>query len=175
MTKVFAAMGASLDGYIASATGDLSWLNDAMAKDEDYGFAGMAERTGAYVMGGNTYREVSGSGGAGAGKTPTWVVTHRHDLERPGHVHLYSGDLRELVERIKKETDKDIFLFGGADLVTQFIDLDLVDELGIAVVPVLLGDGVRFFGRLDSWKRLTLVECRRFGSGIVALDYSLAS
>ncbi|WP_256870604.1 dihydrofolate reductase family protein [Paenarthrobacter nitroguajacolicus] len=52
-------MAASLDGYIASENGDLSWLNDAMAKDEDYGFEATERRTGAYIMGANTFREVA--------------------------------------------------------------------------------------------------------------------
>ena len=39
MATVFGGMAASLDGFIQSASGDLSWLNDAMATGEDYGFA----------------------------------------------------------------------------------------------------------------------------------------
>ena len=62
-------------------------------------------------------------------------------------------------------------MFGGADVLTQFVDLDLLDELVVAVVPVLLGDGLRLVGRLRETKRLTLVECRRFDSGIVMLRY----
>ena len=69
MRKVFGGMAASLDGYIQSATSDLSWLNDSMANDEDYGFQSTVNRTGAYIIGANTYRDMTGMGG---GSTPTY-------------------------------------------------------------------------------------------------------
>jgi dihydrofolate reductase len=175
MSTVFAAMAASLDGYIASAGGELDWLNDSMVRGEDYGFSATMKRTGAYVMGANTFRETAGFSGSGADSTPTYVVTHADDLEgQPSSVQPYSGDLRKLVSELQGETDRDICVFGGADLVTQFIDLNLLDELTISIVPVLLGAGVHFFGRLGEWKKLTLAECKQFEkSGIVLLTYRL--
>jgi dihydrofolate reductase len=174
MGKVFGGMAASLDGYIASKDGDLSWLNQAMSADEDYGFVASMERSGAYIIGANTFREMMNSGMSGSDMTKTYVVTHQSSLGEVGtNVSLYSGDLRLLVEKIKAETDKDICLYGGASLVTQFIELDLVDELGISIIPVLLGDGVPFFGNLSNWKRLTLFECKPYKSGIVLLNYRL--
>jgi dihydrofolate reductase len=168
-------MAASLDGFIASAAGELDWINDSMVSEEDYGFSATMQRTGAYVMGANTYRETAGFSGSGGGSTPTYVVTHAGDLEsQPSHVQRYSGDLRNLVTQLREETDKDIFVFGGADLVTQFIDLNLLEELTISIVPILLGGGVHFFGRLGEWKRLNLGECKQFEkSGIVLLTYRL--
>ena len=87
--------------------------------------------------------------------------------------HLYSGDLRELVERIKSEIpeNKDICVFGGGDIITQFIDQDLMDELGLSIIPIILGDGVPFFKRIKDWKKLELVECKHYKSGIVILHY----
>ena len=73
MATVFAGVAASLDGFIQSGSGDLSWLNDAMAPGENYGFAATEARTGAYVVGANTYREMGRSAGGGV---PTYVVTH---------------------------------------------------------------------------------------------------
>ncbi|MBP2265863.1 dihydrofolate reductase [Pseudarthrobacter sp. PvP004] len=63
MSIVFGGMAASLDGFIASESGDLSWLNNSMGKNEDYGFESTERRTGAYIMGANTFREVSKMGG----------------------------------------------------------------------------------------------------------------
>jgi dihydrofolate reductase len=173
--KVFAGMAASLDGYIATHNGDLSWLNGAMSPDEDYGFEATMQRTGAYIIGANTYREMIKSGMAGGDGSNTYVVTHQSSIAKAGKdVTLYAGDLRALVERVKATTEQDICLFGGADLVTQCIDLDLVDELGISIIPILLGEGVPFFGKINAWKRLTLFECKPFKSGIVLLNYRLS-
>ncbi|UZX05238.1 dihydrofolate reductase [Arthrobacter sp. CDRTa11] len=167
-------MAASLDGYIRSETGDLSWLNNAMAKDEDYGFEETTRRTGAYVMGANTYREVAGMGGMGSA-VPSYVVTHDRSLAVRGNTTLFSGDLRELVGDIKSSIpdNKDICVFGGAQLLTQFIELELLDELGVSIIPVVLGGGVPFLGRTSQSTKLELLECRSFPSGIVLLNYRL--
>jgi dihydrofolate reductase len=172
VTIVFGGMAASLDGYIRSVSGDLSWLNDAMSKAEDYGFAATEQRTGAYVMGANTYREVAGMG-VGGSSVPTYVVTHDETLATPKNTHLFSGDLEDLVARLKASlpAEKDICVYGGGQLVTGFIDAGLLDELGVAVIPVILGGGVPFFGSITQWTRLELAECRPYPSGIVLLSY----
>ena len=172
MSKVFAGMASSLDGYIQSKDKDLSWLNNAIAKDEDYGFDITIKRTGAYIIGANTYREMAGMGGGGD-TTPTYILTHDKSLKTNKSTRLYSGDPTGLVEKIKLEIDqnKDICVFGGGEITSQFIELGLLDELTISVIPVLLGDGVPFFTKLKEQKKLELIECKSFKSGIVILEY----
>ena len=169
MATVFAGMAASLDGFIQSASGNLSWLNDVMAPDEDYGFAETEARTGAYVIGANTYREMGGSGGA----VPTYVVTHDATLAAGRNVRPYAGDLRQLIETVRSDIapDKDMCVFGGGRLVSQLLELGLIDELGVSVIPVVLGGGVPFFDPMAASTKLELIECRPFPSGIVALNY----
>lgn len=176
-SKVFASFAASVDGYIASRTRDMAWLNNALSPDEDYGFAETMQRTGAYVLGANTYQEMMGAGQAGGGDTtPTYVVTHRTDWPKAGdHIRFVGGDLRRLIEDIRAQTEKDIWIFGGGDLVTQCLELDLLDELSLAVVPVLLGGGVPSFRGLTAPKGLHLTECKPFKSGIVLLRYARGS
>ena len=166
-------MAMSLDGYIAKKNGDTSWLNNAMSPDEDYGFADFMSKIGAYIIGANTYREITKSGVTGGDhKVPTYVVTHQKDLKLGKNTYLYSGDLTELAKKIKAETDKDIWLFGGGDLTTQFINLNLVDELAIAIVPVLIGGDVPFFDNVVEHKNLILLESKIYEkSGMVALTY----
>jgi dihydrofolate reductase len=173
MGKVIASMAMSLDGYIAKKNGDTSWLNNAMSPEEDYGLGDFMSKIGAYIIGANTYREITQSGaGGGDNNVPTYVVTHQKNLKLGKNTHLYSGDLTELVKKIKAETDKDIWLFGGGDLTTQFINLNLVDELGIAIVPVLIGGDVPFFGNVVEDKNLILVESKTYEkSGMVSLTY----
>jgi dihydrofolate reductase len=79
----------------------------------------------------------------------------------------------QLIDTVRAEIDpgKDICVFGGGRLVTQLLELGLIDELGLAVIPVVLGGGVPFFGAMTSSTRLELLECRPFPSGIVLLNY----
>lgn len=173
MGKVIASMAMSLDGYIARKNGDTAWLNNAMSPDEDYGLADFMSKIGAYIIGANTYREITKSGvGGGDNEVPTYIVSHQKDLKVGKNTYLYSGDLTELVKKIKAETEKDIWLFGGGDLTTQFINLNLVDELGIAIIPVLIGGDVPFFGNVVEHKNLILLESKTYEkSGMVALTY----
>ena len=168
---IFASIATSIDGYIASTSGDFAWLNDSMRRDEDYGFAEMMKRTGAYVMGAKTHRESAGTGGGKSGP-PTFVLTHADPAEAPPGVTFMSGDVREALEAAQSATDRDVSVFGGGDVITQAVAAGAMDELSVAVVPVLLGDGTRLFGPLDrTTSRLRLAECRSFDSGIVLLRY----
>jgi dihydrofolate reductase len=175
MGKVFCSVAISLDGYAAAKDGDLSWLNDAMAKGEDYGFAENTRRTGAYIVGANTYREMLKTARPGKDKTPTYVFSHDKQLpQRSENVVFLSGDLAAEVETVRSSTEKDVYLFGGPTLAAAFIDANLLDELAIAIIPVLLGGGTPFFGRLLDRKRLVLSDLNRFEkSGIVSLNYRL--
>ena len=173
MSKIFTSLAVSLDGYIASRSGDQSWLNNSMAKGEDYGFDATMKRTGIFIIGANTYREMLKSGMAG-GRERTYVITKEKDLKKGSRTQFYDGDLKELAEPDKSETDKDIYIWGGGSVITQFIALDLLDELDIAVLPVLLGDGIPLFGRTGRLKKLKLTDCTKFAkSGIVLLQYKL--
>lgn len=173
MSKIFTSIAASLDVYIASKSGELSWLNNSMVQGEDYGFDETMNRTGIYIMGANTYKEMLKSGMAGS-KERIYVITKRKDLKKGSQTQFYDGGLKELAAKVKSETDKDIYIWGGGNIITQFIDLDLLDELNIAVIPILLGDGVPLFGKFSRLKKLTLTECKRFEkSGIAILRYVL--
>jgi dihydrofolate reductase len=173
MGKMIASMAMSLDGYIAKASGDTAWLNNAMSPQEDYGFAEFMSKIGVYILGANTYREMTKSGMTGGdNEVPTYIVTHQKDLKLGKNTYLYSGDLTELVNRVKAETEKDIWLFGGGDLTTQFINLNLVDELAIAIVPVLIGGDVPFFNKVVDQKNLILLNSKTYEkSGMVSLTY----
>ena len=167
----FASIAASLDGFIRSASGDLAWLNDSMRRDEDYGMAEMMERAGAYVLGANTYRESVGVFGGGTSGPPSYVVTHAAPKQAPPGVTFTSGDIREIVATAQSATDRDVNVFGGGDVLTQALAADVLDELSIAVIPVVLGGGTRLFSELDRDRRLRLSDCKSFRSGIVMLRY----
>jgi dihydrofolate reductase len=126
-------------------------------------------------MGANSYKELLKSGMArGKDAAPIYVVTREKELKKGSQTQFFDGDLKGLADKVKSETDKDIYIWGGGNLITQFIDLNLLDELNVAIMPVLLGDGVPLFGKISQLKKLKLAESKRLEkSGIVLLTYEL--
>ena len=169
---VFASIAASLDGLIRAESGDMGWLNGAMRGDEDYGMGETMQRGGAHVLGATTYRESVGMFGGNRSTPHTFVMTHSPPEEAPSGVTFTSQDIRTVVATAQSTTDKDVNVFGGGDVLTQALAADALDELIIAVIPVVLGGGTRLFGELEQPKRLSLTDCTSFASGIVLLRYA---
>ena len=91
---------------------------------------------------------------------------------KPG-VTIISRDIEEEVKRIKNEPGKDIWLFGGASLTASLMNLGLVDEICLAVHPILLGAGKPLFPNLNKRVALTLADSKPYSSGLVMLTYTL--
>jgi len=86
---------------------------------------------------------------------------------------LIKGDIKNEVEKIKNERGKDIWLFGGAALTTSLMNLGLVDELLLAVYPILLGGGKPLFKNIADRIHLSLLDTKTYSTGLVTLRYSL--
>ena len=163
----------SLDGYIADEDGGVGWLEGA-GGGEDYGYDAFFRGVGALAMGAATYDQLLSWGTWPYGDVPTWVFTHRQ-LETPdgAEVRFTGRPPSEVVAELDEAAgDKNVWLVGGADLIRQWVDERLLDELILFVVPLLLGGGIRLFGdtvRTD----VELTEAKAYGSGFVELRYSL--
>ncbi len=173
MSKVLLYIAISLDGFISTSDGGVAWLDGFNSPDEDYGYKAMYDRLGAVVMGGITYRQVLGFGHWYEG-VKSYIVT-RGQLENPpkGDVTAFSGEMRDLVTKIRAETDKDIWLVGGADVVAQFMAQDLIDEYHISVMPMLLGRGIPLFKgvSLEKWQSVKLDSVKSYPNGVVQMIY----
>lgn len=80
-------------------------------------------------------------------------------------------NLNEMVEKIKTESGKDIWLYGGANLITTFLQLDLIDEYRLSVHPIILGEGKALFSGTSQRRPLKLAESNPYPSGVVQLIY----
>ena len=176
MGELILYIASSLDGYIAGEGGEISWLDRFQDEQEDYGYGALIERIGALIMGGKTYRQVLGFGPWPYSGIRTYGVS-RQDLVDPpvSEIRQFHGDVSDLMDRIRAESEKDIWLVGGAELVAQFVNQDLVDEYIISVMPVLLGKGIALFQGIDRTDGLSLVDSISFPSGVVQIHYRKAS
>lgn len=181
-SRVTLHMAASLDGFIARRDGGVDWLEtgDEFADGEtltpEFAEAFLAT-IDCYVMGSRTYEtalrfEAQGLGWA-YGDKPTFVLTTR-DLPRTREtVELCSGDLTELVNGRLRPRFRSIWVVGGGQVAAACLRLGLVDEIRYSILPVLIGDGIPFFDRLERDVALHLAEVKAYRSGMVELRYEV--
>nr|WP_083248188.1 dihydrofolate reductase family protein [Desulfuribacillus stibiiarsenatis] len=84
-----------------------------------------------------------------------------------------NDNILEEIDELKNKPGKDIWLYGGASLITTFINSGLVDEFRLSVHPVVLGEGNPLFIGIKQRLNLKMVDTRRFSSGVVQLIYHL--
>jgi dihydrofolate reductase len=84
---------------------------------------------------------------------------------------LVSGDLKEQVAPLLHNSDGNYWFFCGADLLRLFLALQLIDEIGMAIHPLLLGDGKPLFSKATVRTSLTLLNVRTYSSGLVYASY----
>ncbi len=171
--RVFIAC--SLDGFIAGPGDDLSWLPQPEPGGEDYGYAAHMAETAAILMGRSTYDVVAGfEGDWFYGDMPLFVATSRplDDPKQPT-VKAISGDAADLVAAVQAEVgDGGIYVDGG-NLIRQLLDVGLIDELTVTVVPVILGEGAPLFAGVAHRHQLELLGSQAFDSGLVQLRYEV--
>jgi dihydrofolate reductase len=104
------------------------------------------ERMGAAVAGRNMYEAAGHWGDTNPWGVPCFIVTHRPEEQPEGDDFVFVDGLAEAIDRAKAAAgDKDVSLGGGADVIRQALELDLVDDLSIVIAPVVLGGGKRLF------------------------------
>jgi dihydrofolate reductase len=181
-SRVTIHMAASLDGFIARKDGRVDWLetSDEFIGGEvmDPGFAQAFLKTiDCYVMGSRTYEtalsfEAKGFGWS-YGDKPTFVLTSRKLPRTRDTVEFYCGDLARFVNNHLRSTFRTIWFVGGGVVCAECLRLGLADEVRYSILPILIGDGIQFFEKLDSDIALHLVEVRAYKSGMVELRYEV--
>ena len=175
-------MVASLDGFIARKDGGVDWLetSDEFTGGDtlDPGFVeAFLETIDCYVMGSRTYEtalgfEAQGFGWA-YGDKPTFVLTSRELPPIRDTIEFHSGDLAQFVNRRLRPRFRTIWFVGGGMLSAECLRLGLADEVRYSILPILIGDGIRFFEQLDRDIALHLAEVKAYRSGMVELRYEV--
>jgi dihydrofolate reductase len=164
----------SLDGIIAKKDNSVSWMDssgEVYEKGVADGDAGDGDAPiDCFVLGSHTYEHALELGWP-YGDTPTVVVTNRKLPSTRKSVDFYSGDIKKLVDEILAPRYANTWLVGGAMLCQSFLRLDLVDEIRLAIVPVLLGDGLRLFDDSGIESRWNLKNVVGYKNGFVELSY----
>ena len=176
MSTVILYIAASLDGFIARSDGDISWLTKYQGGKEDYGYGDFYKNVGVSIMGAKTYEKSLTRNGGIDKKMPTYVITGRKlQTVANADITFYSGNLSKLVKQIRAETKKNIWLVGGGQIAQSFLKENLVDEIVLAIIPIILGEGISLFGSVKEEVDFVLVATKSYKSGIVQTHYRLKS
>jgi len=160
----------TLDGFIADADGGVDWMLDFPSAPEDEDVVNrVCERIGAVVGGANKTRTIEEGEVPYGGivKAPVFLMTHRaaESVEKDGVTYTFVVDDIEAAVASAKQAagDKWVSLLGGS-ISRQCLQLGLVDEIHVDVVPVLLGGGIPLFAGLGTRIDLERLETSAFAS-----------
>jgi dihydrofolate reductase len=181
-SQVTIHMAASLDGFIARKDGSVDWLEtsdefaDGDTMDPEFVEA-FLKTIDCYVMGSRTYEtalsfEAKGFGWS-YGDKPVFVLTSRELPRTRDTVQFYSGDLAQFVNGRLRPAFHSIWFVGGGVVSGECLRLGLADEVRHSILPILIGEGIRFFEKLDRDVPLHLAEVKAYKSGTVELCYKV--
>jgi dihydrofolate reductase len=166
MRKIILNVAVSMDGYIEDQNGKFDWC----FTDQDYGMLTFLNNTDSIFLGRKSYELLIKMGDTMFADKTKYVFSRSLRSLNAGY-ELIGENWKADVENLKKERGKNIWLFGGADLLNSFLKENFVDEMWLAVHPVLLGGGKSLFKDLEGRKMFELKEVKTYSSGLVQTFY----
>jgi dihydrofolate reductase len=165
MRKIILNLAVSLDGFIEGPNGEFDWC----FTDQDYGMTGFLKSIDTIFFGRKSYEVLLSMDSDPYPDKAKVVFSENPDYVPKNAISLGIDPAK--INELKEFRENDIWLFGGAELFNKLLDMDLVDELQLAVHPLILGSGKPLFTSRDNIIRFNLVESKSYSSGLVQLIY----
>lgn len=170
MRKLILQVAITLDALIEGPNGEYDWC----LTDQDYGMTEFMKRIDAIFYGRKSYEMMlampQGEGANPFAAIKGYVFSNTLAKSYPDTV-LVSGDIKAKVIEIKNQPGKDIWLWGGASLTTSLLNAGLIDEMHLAVHPIVLGAGKPLFQDIKSRQHFNLTSSQAYSSGLIMLSY----
>lgn len=178
--KVILDLAISLDGFIEGPNGEVDWC----IMENDMGFIDFLDQIDTILYGRKSYDlwgQYTPHSDAPNIEKELWTNVHlkekivfsRTKQSSDQQILFINDNISKEVNKLKQKSGKDIWLYGGASLITTFINLSLIDEFRLSVHPIILGKGKPLFEDIDKRVNLNLVQTKGFSSGVVQLIYHL--
>lgn len=178
--KILLDLAVTLDGFIEGKNGEIDWC----IMEEEMNFKHFLDEVDAIFFGRRSFdawkafEPLEGSSEEDLEMMETikikdHFVFSRTMKEDPENITVIRDNIAEEVNALKNRPGKDIWLYGGSNLITTFMNLGLVDELRLSVHPVLLGEGKPLFIDLNERVELELIKTNTYPSGVVQLIYHI--
>lgn len=170
----------TLDGFVEGPNRDISWHFDVWGEELERLSIEQLKSAGGLMFGRVTYELMANHWPKAAGEVadfmnalPKYVFSHTLTHSNWNNTRMFGADVPGTVAGLKRESARDIYLFGSADLAAHLIPHRLIDEFRIAVNPVILGGGTPLF-KPGERAKLKLLDAMTLSTGIVILRYEQA-
>ncbi len=153
MRKIILYIATSLDGYIAKNNGDVDWFSKNMPSGHDDFYKSID----TVIMGKNTHDQVLSFGAYPYQDKKSYVFTRNNNQNKDKNVH-FVNNVKKLMQEILFVPGLDIWLIGGSQIISTFMNLGFVDEIILSVIPIVLGDGIPLFTNIKNESKLELLK-----------------
>lgn len=167
MRRIVYSVACSLDGYIARQDHSYDWIPHG----EDYGLTAFFKTVDTALIGRKTHDLMVSAGQPTFPGMTTYVFSRDPNPPEYKGVHWVATDPVAIVQEIRQKPGKDIWLMGGSNLARIFFEARLVNQIKLAVVPILLGKGIPLFPEFNQEIALKLVDQKSYSDGIVQFSY----
>ena len=187
MRRVVLFMHVSLDGFISRPGGEIDWV---LVGEEMFDYALMQTNRSDIALYGRVTYELMDDYWPTAADKPD--ASH-HDIEHSKwynnvrkiiasktmtdegrqNTTIVSNNLCDEIRKLKKETGKDIVMFGSPSTARSLMEENLIDDYWLFINPILLGQGLPLFKKINQIIKLNLLESKTFTSGVVCLHYEV--
>jgi dihydrofolate reductase len=167
MRKIILFIASSLDGYIARENGDIDWLPETGSS----GYGDFIKSIDSVVMGKKTYDQVLTFGDYPYKDQKSYVFTRNKNLTKDENTEFVQ-DVEKLMKNIVLDSGKNTWLIGGSEIISTFVNLDLIDELILSLIPVVLGKGIPLFKNMEKELKMELVKTTDY-ENLVELHYKI--
>lgn len=185
MRKLILFMHTSLDGFVAGPKGEMDWIN---VDDEIFDYVGSRINESETALYGRVTYQMMEAYWPTAAEQP---MASKHDIEHSrwyksvakvvlsksmqgqqlSNTTIISDNLSDNINKLKRQSGKDILIFGSPTAAHSLMEYDLIDDFWLFVNPILIGIGVPLFSQIKDTAKLKLLSSNVFSSGVIALHY----
>lgn len=183
MSKTVLNLLMTFDGFIAGEKDEIDWIEKVHKSqniDEEFDFSSFTSKVGAIITGHRAYKlgiEHGWFKNEAYGPSPIFVLCHEipNKPSKDADFLFVTSGIKDIHEMAKEAAgEKWIYLFGGAEVIQQFLNNNLVDEMHITVAPILIGKGIRLFDNLtERHIELEKIYFKGHDNGMIETKYRI--